>query len=225
VFVRADYSQLQLVIAAWIAQDQEMIRTLNQPDGDIHQRTADAVGCSRQQAKAVNFGFLFGAGAETFQREQRKNGVFLTLNQAYEYRKTFLRTYRGIRSWHHRLGQWGDETVIYDPSGSGRRRTAVFSNNVKANTPVQMVEAHGFKRALTLLHDSRDQVPSARLVMMVHDELIAECDVADAEAVGAWLKDNMVYAMQPLVDGVAVRVDATIVASYSDEDKKNGRSI
>jgi DNA polymerase-1 len=225
VFVRADYSQLQIVIAAHISQDAEMIRILNQPGGEVHQRTADAVGCTRDQAKAVNFGFLFGAGAETFQREQRKNGIYLTDREAYRYRTLFMRTYRGIRSWHRSLSDWGVEETIFDPSGSGRRRSAVFSKNVKANTPVQMVEAHGFKLALQGLYATRSEVPSARLVMMVHDELIAECAAQDGEAVAAWLKREMIAGMQPLVEGVAVKVEATIVASYSDADKKLGRKV
>jgi DNA polymerase-1 len=225
VFVRADYSQLQIVIAAWHAQDTEMIRVLNEPGGEVHQRTADALGCTRDEAKAVNFGFLFGAGAATFRREQRKHGIFMTLNEAYRYRETFMRTYRGIRSWHRDLSDWGVEETIFDPSGSGRRRSAIFSKNIKANTPVQMVEAHGFKLALQGLYSSRDAVPSARLVMMVHDELIAECDEAEAETVGVWLKQGLKDAMQPLVKGVMVGVEALIVPSYADADKKLGRKV
>jgi DNA polymerase-1 len=219
IFVRADYSQLQLVIAAWIAQDDEMLKVLNDPHGDVHQRTADAVGCTRQQAKAVNFGFLFGAGAETFQREQRKNGVYLTEQQAWRYRETFMRTYRGIRSWHKSLSDWGTEETIYDPSGSGRRRAAVFSKNVKANTPVQMVEAHGFKRALQVLYNTRHEAPSARLVMMVHDELIAECDADDVARTQQWLCKGMLEPMQALLPGVVVRVDVKVTRSYADSDK------
>ena len=132
-----------------------------------------------------------------------------------------MQTYPGIRRWHRGLGEWGDEAEVIDFTGSGRRRTAIFSNNVKANTPVQMAEAHGFKLALKRLYESREAVPSARLVMMVHDELIAECDEGDADQVGQWLVSNMVAAMQPLVDGVVVRVDPVTVPSYSDEDKKN----
>jgi len=219
IFVRADYSQLQLVIAAWIAQDDEMLKVLNDPHGDVHQRTADAVGCTRQQAKAVNFGFLFGAGADTFQREQRKNGVYLTERQAFKYRETFMRTYRGIRSWHRSLSDWGTEEVIYDPSGSGRRRSAVFSKNVKAKTPVHIVEAHGLKRALQVLYNTRHEAPSARLVMMVHDELIAECDADDVERTQQWLCKGMLEPMQALLPGVTVRVDVKVTRSYADSDK------
>src|SRR5215471_2649635 len=221
VFVRADYSQLQIVIAAWLSDDPTMKRILNAPGGDIHQATADAVGCTRQEAKAINFGFLFGAGAETFRREQRKNGIVLTEDQAKLYRRKFMAMYPGIRRWHRGLGEWGTEAEVIDFTGSGRRRLAIYSNNVKANTPVQMAEAHGFKLALKRLYDTRSEVPSARLVMMVHDELIAECDYEDRYAVAQWLVSNMVSAMQPLVDGVTVQVEPTIVPSYSDQDKKN----
>ena len=224
VFVRADYSQLQLVIAAHIADDREMKRVLNDPRGrpydDLHVATAETMGISRQQAKAINFGFLFGAGAETFRREQRKNGVILSLGQAKEYRMAFMRTYRGIRSWHRTLTDWDTEEVIFDPSGSGRRRRRVFSRNIKANTPVQMIEAHGFKRAMALLYQHRDEAPTARLVMMVHDELIAEVDEREAQHCAAWLTRHMETAMQPLVGDIVVHAGATIVADYSDQEKK-----
>ena len=220
VFVRADYSQLQLVIAAWISNDVTMRQILNTPGGDIHQATADAAGCTRSQAKAINFGFLFGAGADTFRREQRKNGVVMTEQQAINYRRTFFRTYPGIRAWHRGLGEWGVESEVIDFSGSGRRRKAIYSNNVKANTPVQMVEAHGFKLAMRDLYETRDLVPSARLVMMVHDELIAECDAADSLRCQQWLKSNMEAAMQPLVPGIHVQVDPLKVEDYSDAAKK-----
>ena len=220
VFVRADYSQLQLVIAAWVSEDKTMRQILNTPGGDIHQATADAVGCTRQDAKAINFGFLFGAGADTFRREQRKNGVVMTEQQAIDYRRTFFRTYPGIRAWHRGLGEWGVEAEVIDFSGSGRRRKAIYSNNVKANTPVQMVEAHGFKLAMSELYNTRSTIPSARLVMMVHDELIAECDAADSLRCQQWLKSTMEAAMQPLVKGVHVQVDPLQVDDYSDAAKK-----
>jgi DNA polymerase I-like protein with 3'-5' exonuclease and polymerase domains len=221
VFVRADYSQLQIVIAAWLSGDKNMQRILNTPGGDIHEATAQAVGCSRQQAKAINFGFLFGAGADTFRREQRKNGIVLTQEQAAAYRNTFMKTYPGIRRWHRSLGEWNTEAEVIDDTGSGRRRSRIFSNNIKANTPIQMAEAHGFKRALIALHADRGAVPTARLVMMVHDEIIAECDYADRHQVAQWMHQHMVNAMQPLVDGVTVEVEPTIVPSYSDDDKKH----
>ena len=221
VFVRADYSQLQIVIAAWLSDDANMKRILNSPGGDIHAATAAAVGCSRQQAKAINFGFLFGAGADTFRREQRKNGIILSDEQAKTYRQTFMRTYPGIRKWHRSLGEWNTEAEVIDDTGSGRRRSRIFSNNVKANTPVQMAEAHGFKLALKRLYDDRGAVPGARLVMMVHDELIAECDYAQRHLVAQWMTSHMVSAMQPLVQGVRIDVEPTIVESYSDDDKKH----
>jgi len=221
VFVRADYSQLQIVIAAWLSKDAAMTRILNSPGGDIHQATADAVGCSRQQAKAINFGFLFGAGADTFRREQRKNGIVLTEDQAKLYRRKFMAMYSGIKRWHNSLGEWNTEAEVIDDTGSGRRRSRIFSNNVKANTPVQMAEAHGFKLALKALYDDRGAVPGARLVMMVHDEIIAECDYQDRHRVAQWMKVHMENAMQPLVAGVRVEVEPTIVKSYSDDDKKH----
>jgi DNA polymerase I-like protein with 3'-5' exonuclease and polymerase domains len=224
-FIRADYSQLQIVIAAWLSRDPNMIRILNTPGGDIHAATAAAAGCSRDQAKAINFGFLFGAGADTFRREQRKNGIVLSEDQAVAYRTAFFKQYAGIKRWHRSLGEWNTEAEVIDDTGSGRRRSRIFSNNVKANTPVQMGEAHGVKRALIELYNDRAAAPSAKLVMLVHDELIAECDYDDRYAVATWLKSHMVNAMQPLVDGVAVDVEVKIVESYSDEDKKRGEKV
>ena len=59
---------------------------------------------------------------------------------------------------------------------------------VKANTPVQMAEAHGMKLAMTALYNDRAAVPSARLIMLVHDELIAACDYDDRYLVAAWFR-------------------------------------
>ena len=219
VFVRADYSQLQIVIAAYLSRDAVIQRILNDR-GDVHQRTADAVGCSRKQAKAINFGFLFGAQAATFRREQRKNGIFLTERQAQDYRDTFMRTYPGIQDWHRSQAGWDTAVDITDPSGTGRTRFQVASKNMQLNTPVQMVEAHGFKRALIDLYASRKAFPSARLVMMVHDELIAECDERDADEVKLWLVGCMHAAMQPLTPGWFVKVDALTVHDYSDAEKE-----
>lgn len=82
-----------------------------------------------------------------------------------------------------------------------------------------MVEAHGFKLALSQLYETRHEVPSARLVMMVHDEIIAECDEADVNRCRSWLGGNMAQAMNSILDGVKARVDVKVVRSYADADK------
>ena len=68
VLIGADYSQIELRLAAHFSNDKNMIKTFK--DGkDIHAMTAKAVGCSRQQAKTINFGILYGIGAKNLAKK------------------------------------------------------------------------------------------------------------------------------------------------------------
>lgn len=61
-FVMIDYSQIELRLAAHYAQVQALIDVFNDPDGDVHQTTADLVGTARYIAKNINFAWFYGAG-------------------------------------------------------------------------------------------------------------------------------------------------------------------
>jgi DNA polymerase-1 len=80
----------------------------------------------------------------------------------------------------------------------------------RANYLVQGAAADGFKAALALLWERRDQCPGAFPVLAVHDEIVVECDAERADAAEAWLKAAMVDGMAPLIDPVPVVVEVQV---------------
>src|SRR5262249_9908518 len=107
VLVKADYSQIELRIAAKITGDHAMLAAYGR-GGDLHTTTAqrllgkeEVTKADRQLAKAINFGLLYGMGAQGFQRYAKSQyGLDLTLEQAATYRQAFFAAYPGLAKWH-----------------------------------------------------------------------------------------------------------------------------
>jgi DNA polymerase-1 len=87
----------------------------------------------------------------------------------------------------------------------------------RANFTVQGTGGDGIKRALALLWERRDQCPGAFPVLIVHDEIVIECDEAESDAVAAWLKAAMVEAMAPLIEPVPVEVEVKMGRSWGGD--------
>jgi DNA polymerase-1 len=215
--VKADYSQIELRIAAVIAQDMAMLAAY-QAGQDLHTTTAarllgatpeQVTSESRQLAKAVNFGLLYGMVAATLQTYARHHyRVSLTPGEAEQYRRRFFDAYPGLRRWHR-------ETAATHPTETrtlvGRRRLDVKAFTERLNSPVQGTGADGLKWALAQLFAHRDEAPDARLAAVVHDEIVAECPIEAAEQTAAWLQRHMTAAMSEILDdAVPVVVETTI---------------
>jgi len=108
--VEVDYSQMELRIAASIAQEPTMIAAFKE-GRDIHVETArdvvlddptrEVTKKERQDAKAVNFGFIYGMSAYGFVDYAFINyGVRLTQEEAQERRRRYFEKYRGLIDWH-----------------------------------------------------------------------------------------------------------------------------
>lgn len=213
VLIKADYSQIELRIAARVSGD-PALREAYQRGEDLHVRTARSVlGVAevtkqdRQLAKALNFGLLYGMGARGFQQYARSQyGLDLTVAEARRYRDAFFQSYPGLAAWHRRVrAARAQETRTLD----GRRRLldTRTPDTQRLNTPVQGSGADGLKMALALLWERRQEVAGVRPVLAVHDEIVVECGQEHAEAVGEWLKKAMVDAMAPLLEPVPVEVE------------------
>jgi DNA polymerase-1 len=221
VLVKADYSQIELRIAAKVAGEGRMIEAYRRGE-DLHALTArqilgkqDVTGADRQLAKAVNFGLLYGMGARGFRVYARSHyGVELTERQAQEYRGAFFAAYPGLARWHAKVGRTGD-SPIETRTLAGRRRRGVVRFNDKLNCPVQGTGADGLKKALALLWQRRAECPGAVPVLVVHDEIVVECDAGRAEAVAAWLKHAMLDGMAPLVRPVPVEVEVRAAPTWA----------
>lgn len=115
-WVAADYKNIEMVIAAEIANDTRLREIFASDDkylGDAHYITAAAVaGCEphevpkdgRQKAKPVNFGFVYGMGANKMVLYAKAGyGVTLSKDEAARYRETFFELYQGVYRWHQKV--------------------------------------------------------------------------------------------------------------------------
>jgi DNA polymerase-1 len=232
VLVKADYSQIELRIAAKITGDAAMLDAYRRGE-DLHVNTARAVlGVEevtpehRQLAKAVGFGLLFGMGPGTFRRYARSNyGVEMAREQAEEYHAAFFRTYPGLAAWHARAGRedyrhrtgFGNHPETRTLTGRRRLFDRQWHVNQRLNSPVQGTGADGQKLALALLWERRHQCPGAALVLAIHDEIVLEVDADQAEAVARWVESAMVDAMTPLLDPVPVKVEVRVARTWGGD--------
>ncbi len=218
--VKADYSQIELRIAAEASKDPRMIQAYQNGE-DLHVVTAAAVmgkapaevtKADRQAAKALNFGLLYGMGAEGLRSYAKNNyGVTLTQEEAEGFRSRFFTTYPGLKRWHSTRP---NETVHTFTIG-GRRRLLVDRFTEKLNSPIQGTGADILKLALAHLWETRAEHPTAYPVLVVHDEIVLEADIEDAQAAAAWLVGCMQRAGAAFLQHIPVEVEAKIAADWA----------
>jgi DNA polymerase-1 len=221
VLVKADYSQIELRIAAKVSGDRAMLDAYRS-GLDLHTLTCQRVlGVSqvtkeqRQLAKAVNFGLLYGMGVKGFRAYAlARYGLSLTETEAGRYRDAFFAAYPGLRRWHCSLGKAPIDTRTL----AGRRRQGVARYTEKLNTPVQGTGADGLKLALATLWERRAECPGSFPVLVVHDEIVVECDAGQADAVKVWLRQAMLDGMAPLIAPVPVEVELKVGRSWAGNE-------
>lgn len=157
----ADYSQIELRIAAEISQDKRMIDAYQKGE-DLHRLTAslvtgksiaDITKDERSAAKAVNFGLIYAMGAKTLKEYSLNNyGVSMTLQQAKEFRSKFFLAYQGISRWHKDVKR---KVTRETRTLGNRRREWMDSPKITEllNSPVQGTSADITKKALCILQE------------------------------------------------------------------------
>jgi DNA polymerase-1 len=191
--VEADYSQIELRVAALLTQDARMLALLR-AGVDLHQATADAIGCDRALAKTINFGVFYGMGPAHLAEVSGLN-----VREAKGYITSWYDTYPRVRAWQEdqakRLTDLG-----YVESLFGRRRWLDVAAEEEvgayravlrqaANHPVQSSAAELTLLATTAL--SQDLGTLGKVVATVHDSVIVEADRAEVHAVGVMMKGTM----------------------------------
>ena len=196
--VVADYGQIELRVAALVSGDPAMLAVYEQGE-DLHRKTAAAFlgkepgavsKAERQIAKGINFGMLFGSGAKGLQAFCKSSyGVDLSLAQADKARAAFFASYPGLSAWQKQTRNAAElAKQVRTPGG----RVRGLDKNIGTeclNTPVQGGAAECLLAALAALDvDSL----GGRLVNIVHDELVVECEPEQAGAVSAAVEAAMV---------------------------------
>ena len=205
VLVDADYSQIELRLLAHISGDETMREAFLQGE-DIHAVTASQVfgvplgevtPLMRSRAKAVNFGIVYGISAFSLAQD-----IGVLQSEARAYIDAYLERYHGVRDYMKRVAEQakadGFVQTLY-----GRRRALPelksssfnlrsFGERVARNMPIQGTAADIMKLAMIRAQRALEASGlEARLLLQVHDELIAECREEDAAAVGAILTEAM----------------------------------
>ncbi|MCL2579872.1 MAG: DNA polymerase I [Oscillospiraceae bacterium] len=210
ILLDADYSQIELRVLAHIAEDANMIDAFLQ-DEDIHTRTASQVfdmppafvtSTMRSRAKAVNFGIVYGIGAFSLAQD-----IGVSVSEADKYIKGYLENFAGVRQYMDHTVESGS-SLGYVQTLLGRRRylpelasknrpTREFGKRVAMNTPIQGTSADIIKIAMVkVFRRLREEGLAARLILQVHDELIVECPIAEADRAARLLKEEMEGAME-----------------------------
>lgn len=190
-FVCADFSQIELRLAAEASQDQRL-KFIFQTGGDVHAATAsEVIGIppdqltkeQRKQGKPINFGFLYGMGWPKFRIYSKENyGVLFSDQEAKAYRDRFFDLYAGLTAWHERMRRKvREDGYVEYLSGRLRRLPGVFSQEkeVRAeaerqaiNSPIQGFGSGDLKAmAMVAIHEtfSSDVV---RIKGEVHDSIL-----------------------------------------------------
>ncbi len=205
LLVKADYSQIELRLAAHLSQDKRMIEVFRAGE-DIHRATAAWVhgidiskvtSAQRREAKTLNFGVLYGMGPQKFA---------LTSGLSMEEARSFIGRYY---DQYPQLTAYIDTTINYAKDKGyvatlfGRKRYLPEINSsapviraqaerIAFNFPLQGTAADILKKAMIVLQeDLAARFPDSRLILTVHDELVVEVPAKQASDLARTMKKSM----------------------------------
>ncbi|MBR5452415.1 MAG: DNA polymerase I [Clostridia bacterium] len=217
VLCDADYSQIELRVLAHMADDENMIAAFNS-GADIHTSTAAEVfgmpeefvtPQMRSSAKAVNFGIVYGIGAFSLAKD-----IGVSRSEADRYIKNYLATYKGVDGFMKSAIEGAKETGYVTTMFSRRRplpeirssngMMRAFGERAARNAPIQGSAADIIKIAMIKVFERLEkELPEAKLIMQVHDELIVEAPADKKDAACRIIKEEMENAAALKVSLVA----------------------
>ncbi|MBR1832088.1 MAG: DNA polymerase I [Ruminiclostridium sp.] len=225
VLVDADYSQIELRILAHLSDDKAMIEAFRSGE-DIHTVTASQVFDQpiewvtpemRRSAKAVNFGIVYGIGAFSLSKD-----IGVSVAEADRYIKNYLTKYSGVDAYMKKTvsdgrkngfvtTMWGRRRYVPELSASNKN-VQKLGERIAMNTPVQGTAADVIKLAMIKVYRRlAEEKLDAKLILQVHDELIAEASESCAERVAQIVAEEMENAAELRVP---LTVDAKIGKSW-----------
>ena len=218
ILIGADYSQIELRVLAHMSQDPTLINCFE--NGlDIHKETASKVfgvpfdevtPQMRSNAKAVNFGVIYGMSGFGLASE-----LTISRKQAEKFISDYFERFPDVR-------KFMDEKIAeckkdgYVRTLYGRRRavpeinasqymTRQLGERLAMNTPIQGTAADIIKLAMISVFEALKEVPDAKLILQIHDELIIQALKKDEEKVKKLLSDSMHNAAK-----LAVKLDISL---------------
>lgn len=225
ILVDADYSQIELRVLAHLSGDENLIDAFKK-EQDIHTRTASEIfgvpleavsRTQRGQAKAINFGLIYGKQAFSLGKE-----LGISRNEAQNYIDRYFARYPKVQDYMENVKKQAKEDG-YVTSIWGRRRYIPEMNSrngilvqagerMALNTPIQGSAADIIKLAMIRVYNrlNAEQL-EAELILQVHDELIIDTPKNEQEQVERLIKEEMEGAAQL---SVPITVDVNSGASW-----------
>ena len=209
VFLDADYSQIELRVLAHMAKDQTLIEGFR--NGlDIHTLTASQVfhvpfeevtSLQRSNAKAVNFGIVYGISAFSLAED-----LGIGQKSAQKYIDSYFEKYPNVKKYLDEVVAFAKlygyvETLFHRKREipeiqSNNFNIREFGKRVAMNTPIQGTAADIIKIAMVRVYDAlKKNKLKSKLILTVHDELIIETHKDEVDKVKEILKDEMEHAV------------------------------
>lgn len=225
--IDADYSQIELRILAGLSRDENMIKAFE--DGaDIHAITASQIMDvspdqvtkeMRSNAKAVNFGIVYGIGAYSLAKD-----TGITKEQASRYIENYFAQYPKVKEFMENTVQQAEKFGFVSTLFHRRRYIhEIRSSNQKIkadgkrmamNAPIQGTSADIIKIAMVKIYRRlKAENLNAFLILQVHDEIIAEAEKSIAKRVAEIIEEEMEKAVD---FGVKLTAEAGVGESWYD---------
>lgn len=218
--ISLDYSQMELRLAAHLSQD-EKLQNIFKEGKDVHIMTASYINnipenkvtpSMRQQAKALNFGILYGMGVKSFAEQAN-----IPLIRAKQFREEYFHNFPGLERYlkylQKRAKELGYAETMFGrkrflPLIGGYGRISKEQERIALNMPIQGLAADIIKMAMVKIHYyilARKWEDKVRTILQVHDELILEGQPAIIKEIareGKNIMENIVRLNIPLVVNV-----------------------
>ena len=220
VYIDADYSQIELRVLSHMSEDKHMVQAFKEGQ-DIHKQAASKVFKTpieevtkeqRSNAKAVNFGIVYGI-SDFGLGEQ----LGISRKQAKKYIDEYLTEYEGIKKFMDNVIEKAKEQGYVETLFNRRRyipelksnnyMVRQFGNRAAMNTPIQGTAADIMKIAMINVHkELLEKNLKSKIVLQVHDEMMIEAPIEEAEEVKKIVKEQMENAVTlkvPLIADVS----------------------
>ncbi len=205
VIISSDYSQIELRVFAHMSNADNLIKAFNN-DLDIHTKTAmdiyhvkenEVTKQMRRNAKAVNFGILYGISSFGLSED-----LGINVKDAKVFIDNYLNTYPGIKDYMNNLIKDAHDNGfvktllgrvrIIDELKSANYMVKSQGERMALNTPIQGTSADIIKMAMINIYDELNKRGlKAKMIIQVHDELLIDCPREEIEEVTKLIKDQM----------------------------------
>lgn len=223
-FIIADYSQIELRIAAEYTQDEKMIEAFVK-GMDLHRLTASIITGKpydhispqeRKLAKAINFGLIYGMSPHSLVEYAKSNyEIDLSVEDAKEFHKNFFEYYKSFHNWHNSVKEYLKHHRLIEVKTLFGRKIVASRFTDAVNYPIQGSGSDLLKMAVVFFQREKDN--SSRVVNLVHDEIVVESSDENIKKNRDLLVDSMEKAGKLILRKVPVDLEVLLSKTWKKD--------